>query len=74
MKTLRFFFLLMAFFVLGTKSQLAFAQFAGSDLTSNSDAYLLISGRIIPASCLLNIFNANAVNKNVFQLPPLPYP
>jgi len=72
MKTLRVLLSLMVFFVLGAKSPLAFAQLFGSDnANSNSDTYLLISGQIIPASCLLNIFNANAVNNNVFQLPPL---
>lgn len=74
MKTMHIFFSLMVFFVIGTKSQLAFAQLLGSD-SSNSDD-LLISGQIIiptsaSASCLLNIFNGNAVNKNVIRLPPL---
>lgn len=74
MKTMHIFFSMMVFFVIGTKSQLAFAQLLGSD-SSNSDD-LLISGQIIiptsaSASCLLNIFNGNAVNKNVIRLPPL---
>jgi hypothetical protein len=72
MKTMRIFFSLMVFFVIGTKSQLALAQLLGSD-SSNADD-LLISGQIIipaSASCLLNIFNPNAVNKNVIRLPPL---
>lgn len=67
MNTLRILILRCLVFASSTASTLVLAQYENA----NANAYLILDGRITHHSCLLSAFNNSALNKNVFQLPPM---
>lgn len=67
MNTLRILILGCLVFASSTASTLVLAQYENA----NANAFVIFDGRITPNSCLLSAFNNSALNKNVFQLPPM---